>query len=131
MYVSAYPPTPPPNAADETGGGVRGMGGTWGGWVVRGVGGWYVGWGRGGVGVGGTWVQRVQTALEPAFLPLLLFTDWLALKHYANINTNEIKKYISSTLRRPFSTKATKLMRSLQSGEQHQMNVCEQCDHRM
>ena len=55
------------------------MGGTWGGWVVRGVGGWYVGWvggtgGGGGVGwgVGGTWVQRVQTALEPAFLPLLL-----------------------------------------------------------
>ena len=37
------------------------VGGTWGGWLVRGV----------GLGLGGTWVQRVQTALEPAFLPLL------------------------------------------------------------
>ena len=53
-----------------------------GGWLVRGVGGWYVGWVGGtwggwvvrGVGewVGGVLGQRVQTAFELSFSPLLL-----------------------------------------------------------
>ena len=42
------------------------------------MGGWVGGWGG---GRGGTWVQRVQTALEPAFLPLLTYHVMLNVTH--------------------------------------------------